>query len=160
MRIKDFVARRVTRSQVLHLNGRIGDVFGLFDPIGEKKWSEGWNPIMVFPASNICQGAVFVTRDRDRMETIWIITEFDEVKRSIAYTSVTPNLKVNHIVINCESDLSDHTKARVSYTITALSEKGNRYIRSFSKQHYHEWMTDWEKAINYYLQYGRALRHH
>jgi hypothetical protein len=42
-------------------------------------------------------------------------------------------------------DRSDHTKTRVSYTITALSEKGNQYIRSFSKQHYHEWMTNWRK---------------
>ena len=101
-----------------------------------------------------------MTRDHDGTETVWVITEFDEIEHRIAYTTVTPNLKVNHIVINCESDRLDHTKARVSYTITGLSEKGNQYVKSFSKQHYHEWMTDWEKAINHYLQYGRALRHH
>ena len=156
MPIKDFAARRVTRSQTLHLDGRVGDVFGLFDPIGEKKWSESWNPVMIFPASGVSQGAVFVTKDHDGAETTWVITEFDEVKHRIAYTSVTPNLRINQIVIKCESDRSDHTNAHVSYTITALSEKGNQLIESFSEEHYREWIMNWEKAINHYLQHARA----
>jgi hypothetical protein len=68
--MNDSAARQVTQSHILRINGRPDDVFGLFDPIGEKKWSEGWNPIMVFPSSDICQGAVFVTRDNDGTETI------------------------------------------------------------------------------------------
>lgn len=156
----DFAAQRVTRNHMLRLEGQPDDIFGLFDPIGEKKWSEGWNPIMVFPSSDICQGAVFVTRDDDGSETIWIITTLDRNNRNIVYTSVTPKLKVSHIEINCEPDGANHTKARVSYTVTALSEKGNQYINSFSKEHYHEWMMNWEKAINHYLQCGRPLQHH
>jgi hypothetical protein len=101
-----------------------------------------------------------MTIDHDGAETTWVITGFDEVKHSIAYTSVTPKLKVNHIVIKCESDRSGHTKAHVSYTITALSEKGNQLIESFSKEHYREWIMNWEKAINHYLLHGVALPHH
>ncbi len=158
--MKDFVARRVTRSHVLRLSGRPDDVFRLFDPIGEKKWSEDWKPTMIFPTSGVCQGAVFLTRDHHGTEAIWIIAEFDEIKHSIVYTSVTSNLKVSHISINCEADRADHTKASVSYTITALSERGNQYVRSISKEHYNKQMKKWEEAINHYLQYGHPLRHH
>jgi hypothetical protein len=158
--MNDFAARQVTRSHMLRINGRLDDVFGLFDPIGEKKWSEDWNPIMVFPASDIRQGGVFMTRDNDGTETTWIITTLDQNNHNIVYTSVTPNLRVNLIDIKFEPDGDDRTKARVTYTVTALSEKGNQCICSFSKEHYHKWMINWEKAVNHYLQHGRPLRHH
>jgi hypothetical protein len=158
--MKDFVARQVIRSHVLSLNGRIDDVFGLFDPIGEKKWSEDWNPLMVFPPSGICQGAVFETRDKDGMKAIWVISTFDRNNRNIVYTTLTPSFKVSVIEVKCESDDTNHTKARVTYTITALSEKGTQYIDSFSEDHYIKMMTQWEEAINHYLQHGCPLRHH
>lgn len=145
---------------MLHLNGRYDEVFGLFDPIGEKKWSEGWNPFMVYPPSSVREGLVFMTKDSDGTETIWVLTKLDEGSHCIVYTSVTPNLKVNVIEISCEPEGVDRTKARVTYTVTALSEKGNQYVNSFSKEHYDEWMTNWERAINHYLQFGRPLRHH
>ena len=155
----DLSAVRVKRSCMLHINGRPDGVFGLFDPIGEKKWSEDWNPIIVYPTSGIRQGSVFATRD-DGTETIWIITKLDKSSRSIVYTSVTPHLKVSTIDIRCEPDGASRTKARVTYTVTALSERGNQHITSFSKEYYREWMMNWERAINHYLQYGRPLRHH
>jgi hypothetical protein len=158
--MNDFVARQVTRSHVLSLNGGIDDVFGLFDPIGEKKWSEDWNPLMVFPSSGIHQGAVFETRGKDGMETIWVISTFDRNNRNMGYTTVTPNFKVSVIEVKCESIDTNHTKARVTYTVTALSEKGTQYLDSFSEDYYHELMTHWEEAINHFLQHGRPLRHH
>jgi hypothetical protein len=142
------------------LNGKSDLVFSLFDPIGEKKWAENWNPTIVFPESGVHQGSVFTSRDHDGTETIWIITKFDKNSQSIVYTSVTPSFKVSLIEISCEPDGANRTKARVTYTITALSEKGKQHIASMSKQHYHKWMTDWEKAINHYLQYRHPLRHH
>jgi len=158
--MNDFAAHQVTRSHVLHINGQSDDVFGLFDPIGEKKWSAEWDPKMIFPPSQVCQGAVFVTRDEEETETIWIITMLDQNSHCIAYTSVTPNFKVSLIEISCERDGVNRTKARVTYIITALSEKGNQYVDSFSEEHYHQWMMDWEKAINHYLESGCPFRHH
>jgi hypothetical protein len=119
--MNDFVARQVVRSHVLSLNGEIDDVFGLFDPIGEKKWSEDWNPLMVFPPSGICQGAVFETRDKNGIQTIWVISTFDLNNRNIVYTTVTPNFKTSLIEVKCELDGTNHTKTRVTYTVTALS---------------------------------------
>ena len=158
--MNEFAARQVTRSNIIRINGRPDDVFGLFDPIGEKKWSKDWNPVMIFPTSDIRQGGVFVTRNDDGTETIWIITTLDQNNRSIVYTAVTPNLKVSLIQINCEPDGANRTKARVTYIITALSEKGNQYISSFSGEYYRKWLMHWEKAINHYLQSGHPLRHH
>jgi len=158
--MNSFVARQVTRSHVLSLNGGIDDVFGLFDPMGEKKWSEDWNPLMVFPPSGICQGAVFETRGKDGRETVWVISTFDRNNRSIIYTTVTPDFKVSVIEVKCEPDSMSHTKARVTYTVTALSEKGTQFLDSFSEDYYHKMMIHWEEAINHYLQHGCPLRHH
>lgn len=151
---------RVKRSRLFSLNGRSDLVFSLFDPTGEKKWAENWNPTIIFPESVIRQGSVFSTRDYEGTQTIWIITKLDKKSRNIVYTAVTPSFKVSIIEINCEPDGTNRTKARVTYTITALSERGKQYVASMSKQHYHKWMTDWEKAINHYLQFGRPLQHH
>lgn len=151
---------RVKRSQLLHLNGQADIVFSLFDPIGEMKWAETWSPTLVFPVSGVHQSSVFKTGNQDGTETIWIITKFDKKSRSLVYTAVTSNFRVSIIEISCEPDEANHTKARVTYTITALSEKGKQYITSMSKQHYHAWMTKWEKAINHYLQHGHSLQHH
>jgi hypothetical protein len=158
--MSEFTARQVTRSHTLRLNGRPDDVFGLFDPIGEKKWSKDWNPVMIFPTSQVRQGGVFVTRNNVGTETIWAITTLDQNSRNIVYTTVTPNLKVNLIQINCEPDGVNHTKARVTYTITALSEKGNQYVGSFSSEYYRKWIMHWGKAINHYLRSGHQLQHH
>jgi len=67
--MSEFAARQVTRSHTIRINGRPNDVLGLFDPIGEKKWSEDWNPVMIFPTSNVRQDGVFVTRNNDGTET-------------------------------------------------------------------------------------------
>jgi len=151
---------RVKRSWLLRLNGRSDLVFSLFDPIGEKKWAETWNPTLVFPDSAVRQGSVFTTKDHEGTETIWTITKLDKKNRKIVYAAVTPGFKVSIIDINCQPDGTNRTKARVTYTITALSEKGKEYVTSMSMQHYHAWMTGWEKAINHYLRWGRALQHH
>jgi|SRR5271157_5516455 len=158
--MNDFAGRQVIRSHVLSLNGGVDDVFGWFDPIGEKKWSEDWSPLMVFPPSGICQGAVFKTGGKDGTETIWIISTFDRNNRTIVYTAVTPNFKVSVIEVKCESDCTNHAKAHVTYTVTALSVEGTEYIDSFSEDHYTKMMTHWEEAINHYLQHGCPLRHH
>jgi hypothetical protein len=159
-KMDDFFAVQAKQSRILHLSGRIDDVFPLFDPVGEKKWSEDWNPIPIFPSSGVQEGGVFLTRHDDGVEAIWVITKLDRNSRNIVYTSFTPSFKVSVIEIECEPAGLDCTKARVTYTVTALSEKGNQYVNSFTGDYYCEWMTHWEKAINHYLQHGHALRHH
>jgi hypothetical protein len=158
--MKNTSEMRVRRSQLLRLNGRSDVVFNLFDPVGERKWAEGWNPTFIYPKSGVHQGSVFTTTDHDGNEAIWIVTKLDRNGQSIVYSSVMPGFKVSIIEIICQPNGADHTKTRVTYTITALSEKGKQYVTSMSKQHYEEWMTSWEKAINHYLRHGQRLRHH
>jgi len=155
-----FIPKHVVRSHMLRLNDRPKAIFGLFDPIGEKKWSEEWNPNMIFLASTISQGTVFTTKNKEGPDTIWIITELNKEHCKIAYTAVTPAFRVTLIEISCDPDGSSHTKAHVTYAITALSEDGNRYVDSFSEEHYQKWMIGWETAINHYLQHGSPMKHH
>lgn len=51
----------------------------------------------------------------------------------------------------------DRTKAQVSYTYTALSESGNKFIVGFTQSYYDDWLASWERAINHYLATGETL---
>lgn len=155
-----FTSKHVVRNHVLHLNDVPKLVFGLFDPIGEKRWSEGWNPNMITAESTISQGAVFTTKNEEGPNTIWVITQLDKKNCRVAYIAVTPTIRVTAIEIRCEPDGASHTKAHVTYAVTALSDDGNRYVDSFSEDHYRNWMMQWEMAINHYLQHGSTMKHH
>src|SRR3972149_976957 len=137
-----FMAKHAVRSHVLRLNDRPKAVLELFEPIGEKKWSDEWNPTMIFPASTISKGTVFTTKNKEGPDTAWIITELDKENCKIAYTAVTPFIKVTVIEISCDPDGANHTKAHVTYAITALSEDGNRHVDFFSEEHYRKRMTE------------------
>lgn len=157
--MNSFTPKNAVRSHMLRLNDQPEVVFELFDPIGERKWDEEWNPNMVSQASMIGQGTVFTTENKEGSDTIWLITEFDKEKHKIAYAAVTPTIRATLIEISCNPE-ANHTKSRVTYNVTALSEGGNRYVNSFSEEYYREWMMNWEMAINHYIQHGSSMKHH
>jgi hypothetical protein len=59
----------------------------LFTPEGERKWSEGWNPVYPRPERPEGPGAVFVT-GHDGHTTTW--TMVDHTARCVRYARVTP----------------------------------------------------------------------
>ncbi|HEY7349859.1 MAG TPA: SRPBCC family protein [Ktedonobacterales bacterium] len=155
-----FTAQRVTRTRVIHLSAAPRQVFPLFEPVGEKAWAEGWEPTMLFPADGTAEpGAVFTARHPEG-ESIWIMPLYDPASFHLAYFNVAHGSRVGNIEIQCREAPGGTTDASVSYTFTALNEPGNEFIANFTETHYEEMMAAWERAINYYLAHGRALRHH
>ena len=156
-----FVAQHFTRTRDIHLAARAERVFPLFDPIGEKQWADGWAPEVIYPASGeVEEGMVFTTGSHDEAQVIWTILAFNAARWRISYLRVTPGSHVARIDIHCEDNLNEATRASISYTFTALTEQGNDYVARFTEEHYREWMSSWETAINYYLQHGHQLQHH
>jgi hypothetical protein len=155
-----FVAERVTLSQVIHLAAAPSRVFPLFEPLGEKAWAEGWEPIMLFPADGAAQaGGVFTTSHPPQGESIWTMTAYDPASLHLAYLRVTPAVQVSLIEIQCEDVRDGTTRATVTYTLTSLSAAGNEKLAQFAAHHQHD-IASWEQAINYYLAHGHALKQH
>ncbi len=156
-----FTARRVSQTRSIHLAALPSQVFPLFEPIGEKAWAEGWEPTMLFPSSGAAEvGAIFTTQHLPEGETIWTMLDYDQATFHIAYLRVTPGLQVGHIDIQCRETPDGETDATVTYTFTALSDHGNAFIARFTEAHYAAMMSDWERAINYYLAHGYASPQH
>ena len=156
-----FIAQHFIRTQNMHLFAPPERVFPLFDPIGEKQWAAGWEPEIIYPLSGeVEEGMVFTTGSPGEEQAIWTIIAFDAARWCISYLRVTPGSHVATINIRCEDNLDETTRASISYKFTALTEQGNDYVARFTGEHYREWMSSWEKAINYYLRHGHALQHH
>jgi hypothetical protein len=103
---------------------------------------------------------VFTTGSHDEVQAIWTMLAFNAERWRISYLRVTPGSHVARIDIHCEDNLDETTRASISYTFTALTVQGNDYVARFTEEHYQEWMSSWETAINYYLQHGHPLQHH
>lgn len=156
-----FTPGHVARQQSIHLSAPPSQVFPLFEPIGESAWAEGWQPTILFPADGAAQvGAVFTASHPIEGESIWTMPVYDPTSFHLAYLQVTPGSRVGNIDIRCQEVPGGTTRATVGYTFTALSEQGNEFIARFTATHYQEMMAAWERAINYFLAHGHALKHH
>ncbi len=157
-----FTAQRVRHTHTIRLSAPPGQVFPLFEPIGEKAWAEGWEPHMLFPADGAAEpDAVFTTQQHpNESESIWTMTVYDPDNFHLAYLRVTPGSRLAHLDIQCQEAPGGTTDASVTYVFTALSEQGNEFIARFTEAYYQAMLEDWERAINYYLAHGHLLPHH
>ena len=146
-------AKRVVRSEVIGLPAPPDRVFPLFTPAGEKLWVEGWDPEMVYPESGATEeGMVFTTRCLDGSDSVWTMTEYDERNLRVACVRVTPGSDVCTVAVHCEPGPKGGTRARVTYTLTALTGRGGTYLADdFSEEHHRKQMATWEEAITRYL---------
>jgi hypothetical protein len=136
-------------------------VFPLFEPLGEKRWAQGWEPELIYPLSGVTEkGAVFTTTHLDGPPAIWAVTDFDTHAMRIEYLRVAAGSHLAAITVSCANTHSATTQTDVTYTFTALTEQGNSYVDTFTDVYFREWIASWEMAINYYLRHGSMLPHH
>ena len=152
----------VSRSAAITLNDTPGKILPLFTAYGETLWITGWNPEYVYPEDGAAKtGSVWKTQhDKNDPETVWVTINYDIETHSVTYVNVTLNKQVTRIDIQCDALDGGKTSAHITYTVTALGEKGTDYIKKFTQEHYDHWMQhSWEVAINYYLHHGKAAPH-
>jgi len=147
-----FEARHIVRSHGIEIQAEPDVVFPLFTPLGEKKWVEGWEPVPHHPRSGeATEGAVFTTRAAGEPATVWAIVAFDPQTRHAKYLRVTPGSRVAWVEVRCEEATPGTTRVQVTYTFTALSEEGNRYVSDFTEARYREYIDSWKEAIHKFL---------
>jgi hypothetical protein len=156
-----FAGKRVSHSHTIRLNDEPGIVFPLFTPEEEKKWAAGWDYELVYPPdAKPVEDMVFKTSTHDhnhQNNAIWIINKYEPGNFQIEYLRIEPGIKVGKIQIECGTGRGQETLATITYTYIGLSDLGNKFIEAFTTEHYHDFISAWERAINYYLETGQTL---
>ncbi len=149
------VGQVAERTHQIVLNGEPDEVFPLFGPVREADWAAGWEPeVIAGDAVQPERGCVFRTNDNERGETIWLLAQLDPSKRRIGYVRTTPRSDLAEIIIEVRPDSPGQSQAQITYRVTGLSDKGNRYVAQFTQERYVEWLNEWAVAINHYLATG------
>lgn len=155
-RIK-FEAKRVTRSYVQTIYAEPSVVHSLICPVREAEWLAGWDHQLIFSNSGFAEhGCVFTTRSAAE-ETIWLITRRDDARCETEFARITPGSRAAHVTVRIADGGSRTSRVDICYTITALTEAGNRFIENFSEENFAKDMQFWEAAMNHYLKTGERL---
>jgi hypothetical protein len=157
----DVKHERISRTATIRLNAQVDVTFQLFGPIKEKEWAYGWDPEIIYSATNLVeQHMIFRTKGRNEGESsyIWTITTYDTSQHIIEYTVSTAN-RVWFITVVC-SERKKQTVAAITYTFTNLTNEGREFNTTALNRMYAEDLKDWERAINYYLKTGKVLIEH
>lgn len=160
MSYSDFKAKRVTRSYCQSIHASPDTVFSLLCPAKEKEWLEGWDYTMIYSESGYGEDdCVFLSHQAGEKDTIWLITERDIQNKKIVFARITPDSRATRVAISVKGKDRDRASSvYITYTVTALSEEGNRFIERFTEGEFNKMMQFWEKSLNTYLETGKKLK--
>lgn len=157
-----FISQRQIQEAEIQLSAPIKLVFPLFEPMGERNWVPGWEPVFLYPTSCKTEvDAVFLTTNEHTNPVIWTIMEYQPEKYFVRYLRVVPEDHIADICISCTEINSQYTQAKIKYVFTGLSEAGNTFVAKFTQEQFKLWIHSWETSINYFLnQNAPFLAHH
>ena len=106
---------RHSATHTFEVEAAVADVFPLFLPEGESRWSHSWDPKPVVP--NTIRGetnAVFVTnRHGSSNDVIWTIVNLDKENHVIEYLVTDPGYQQRWITIQCQARSAEATDVSV-----------------------------------------------
>ena len=147
-----------TRSYTFNVHLPSADAFALFEPIGEKNWAEGFDPVFATPeSSTLGDDSIFTVEASHggvRHETIWMITRYDRAAALVEYRAVYPGVRVARITVQCGALSESETTVDVTYRYTGLSAEGDGYIAAMTEEKFGEFIEKWNSAICAYLARG------
>jgi hypothetical protein len=153
-----FESKRVERSAAFTVKAPVEEAFPLFGPIKEKLWAAGWEPEIIYSESkDVEQHMIFRTNNKhgESENYQWIITQYQPDQFLIEYT-VSTSQRVWFITVKCEA-AGRETKATVTYSYTGLTEEGNKLNENALNKMYAHNLSDWEEAVNYYIETGKQM---
>ena len=151
-----FLAKRVSREYVQLNAGQPEEVFPLLCLVRESEWLPHFKAKVIYSSTGVSEeGAIFQTT-RDDEPITWIITKYNP-NSLIEMMYIIPDTKIVRINIQLEKHDKRHTKTRIRYTHTGLTEKGNAEVEKFTEERFNHQMENWEKAINFYRIHGKPI---
>jgi hypothetical protein len=149
-----FTSQRIAKTATILLNDRVEKVFPLFGAFEERKWSEGWNPTLIYPQKEIIEeGTTFRTPGHGHGETgfIWTVSKYDPARFLIQYLVYSSN-RIWTITIKCNPVSGHSSSAEITYSFTGLNALGNEINEHFLQIIYRHDLSDWAEDINHYLK--------
>ncbi len=131
--------------------------FKLLCPVLELEWTPGWEVRSVFSNSGVVEDeCVFLTpaiSDPSR-SNLWIVTEHRPLDFVVEMYKISPEGVIMKLNIELVNEADGITDARLSMTQTAYTTEGKAIVHSFDETYFANYMSEWETAINYYLEKG------
>ncbi len=148
---------RTEREHIFTVARPPAEAFTFFEPIGEKRWAEGWQPVFASEQdAHLHDGSVFTVespqRDGGVIRSVWTVSRY-EPPRLIEYRNFLPSLRATQIAVRCEPHASG-TRVTVRYVYHGLSEQGDQLIGKMTPDAYRAMIDGWGTAIADYLKRG------
>lgn len=150
---------RAEREHAFAVARPLAETFTFFEPVGEQRWAEDWQPVFATSAdATLHDGSVFTvtspaSSDGPPVSSVWTITRY-EPPRAIEYHNVLLGLRATRIAVWCAAAGPDGTCVTVRYVYTGLSAAGDAMIRRITPDSYRQMIAGWGAAIAAYLQRG------
>jgi hypothetical protein len=141
-----FRAERTERSHAFTLAMPMRDAVKLFEPEGERRWAEGWNPAYVFPTHGRAEAGMVFTTSHGNAEAVWTMVRHEPQAGLVEYVRVVPGSDIGRVLVQCSSLDAGRTRVNVIYVLTGLSDKGNSKVLAHAA-HYEEYIDSWAAAI-------------
>ena len=150
---------QISRSSVITIQAPINIVFPLFGPIEERKWADGWDPIVIHPVEgHFEEGMVFKTRATNKQEDwyYWVLSCWWEFV-IIQYQIHSAN-RVWTIFIECQSTTKTSSTMKITYNYTGLNEIGDLLNNEALNEMFTSNLKDWEQSLNHFIKTGKCLK--
>ena len=154
MNNKNFKAKKISKTATIILNNDISTVFPLFGAFEERKWAKGWNPVLIYPQSEIIEeGTTFKTEGHGNGESefLWRVSKYEPENFLIQYLVSTEN-RYWTITVKCIMMEENKTAAEITYSYFGLNELGNKINEPALSKMFKNDLKDWEEEINNYLK--------
>jgi len=157
MQYSEFKSAKVSQTATIHLKDKIEKVFPLFGAFEEKKWAEGWAPVLIYPETEVIEeGTTFKTEgNKEEPEYIWRVSKYYPEEYLIQYLVSTEN-RYWTITIKCRTLQENKTSAEITYTFIGVNEAGNKINKQSLQRMYKKNLIDWEEEINNFLTKSSA----
>ncbi len=158
---ESFEAVHYERERSIQLDAGPELVFPLFEPSGLSSWSRTWKLEALYPASGEARaGAVFLNHPAAHdFSTVWLVADHDPRAQRIRYVITIPEVEAWELEVQCVGTPEGKTVARVSYRITALSERANEWVRDFFEDDFEVGVDRMGTRINEYLMKKEQAGH-
>ena len=144
----------VRHSKSFQLRQPVDVLFPLFSAEGERLWAPGWDYENVMDGSiELHEDYIFLTENHDHAsgKAVWLIKRYAHEIHYIEFYKVEPDDKVATISVKCTELEDGYTEVTVSYVYTAISPKGEEFLKSFTWQAYSDFIDEWQKHLLIYF---------
>ena len=146
----------ITHTETFRIDQPAEIVFPLFSAEGENRWAPGWDYQPLSGTDCTQEDFIFLTKSHDHAssgeDTIWIVKRYDPQAYIVQYYRVEPGEKVGLVTVRCLEVEGGATDVEVTYHYTALSDRGRKFLASFTAEGYKEFIAGWKTHLNHYFQ--------